>query len=392
MTYLRIMSGCVIVGSLLLHTGEAQSQDRPPTVFFDDFAGAPDGSAGWYSNPTGSGQRSEGRLVLTAPTGMGFAESGAENVVLDAPIQSITTQARYEGAADGGLWLWLRGGGYGSFGCGIGQGAWDGLYCNRDDRGLNPPSVILELVPTDLDITQDTMLRLDVSNILIGDTEGTRLEFWAWQGDTMPVNPQITFDDPHRLVPPKGCPGLYVGSPTAESATGTFGFMDVAADILPGDFDQNRLLDAKDIDSLSREARRLYAAPRLWLFDLNHDGSVDQLDIGVWVHELKNGWYGDADLNGEFNSDDMVQVFQGGEYEIGWVEPSGYIHNQAGWAEGDWNGDGLFTSDDIVIAFQDGGYEQGSRTDLAAVPEPAAWTLLVIGLPLWLFGRRTCAI
>ncbi len=67
------------------------------------------------------------------------------------------------------------------------------------------------------------------------------------------------------------------------------------------------------------------------------------------------------------------------------------LNNLAGWAEGDWNGDGIFTSDDFVIEFQDGGYEQGPRTDVAAVPEPGAWTLLVIGLVLWLFGRRTCA-
>ena len=84
-------------------------------------------------------------------------------------------------------------------------------------------------MPTDLDITQDTMLRLDVSNILMGDMEGTRLMFWAWQGDTMPVRPQITFDDPHRLVPTKGFPGFYVGTPTAQAAAATFGFMDVAA-------------------------------------------------------------------------------------------------------------------------------------------------------------------
>ena len=69
----------------------------------------------------------------------------------------------------------------------------------------------------------------------------------------------------------------------------------------------------------------------------------------------------------------------------------GYIVNPAGWSEGDWNGDGVFTSADFIIAFQDGGYEQGPRPDAAAVPEPAAWTLLVIGLSLWSFGRRTCA-
>ena len=62
------------------------------------------------------------------------------------------------------------------------------------------------------------------------------------------------------------------------------------------------------------------------------------------------------------------------------------------WAEGDWDGNGTFDSSDFVVAFTDGGYEQGPRTDMAAVPEPATWTLLVIGLVFWLFGRRTCAI
>ena len=229
MTFLRVLGGCAIVGAVLFPAERACSQDRPPTVFFDDFTGSADPNVGWYSNPEGSGPRSDGSLVLTASPGAGFAESGPSAIVLDIPIQSILTQARYEGAADGGVGLFLRGGGFGSFSCGIGQGAWDGLFCNRDDRGMDLPSVLLQLVPTDLDITQDTMLRLDVSNILVGDIEGTRLEFWAWQGDAVPVSPQITFDDPHRLVPTEGFPGFYVGTPTAQAATATFGFIDVAA-------------------------------------------------------------------------------------------------------------------------------------------------------------------
>ena len=88
------------------------------------------------------------------------------------------------------------------------------------------------------------------------------------------------------------------------------------------------------------------------------------------------------DLNGEFNSSDFSRPFILGRYET---------QQAAGWSEGDWNGDGLFDSADFVTAFQDGGYEQGPRTNVAAVPEPAAWTLLVMGSVVWLFGRRTCA-
>ena len=162
-----------------------------------------------------------------------------------------------------------------------------------------------------------------------------------------------------------------------------------------GDLDADDALDADDVDMLaSRIGRRGSRAG--WLpdaaFDMNGDSRVSVEDHRTWVKDLVHTWYGDADLNGMFNSADFVQVFQAGTYEVGWVGRFGNIHNQASWSEGDWNGDGLFNSDDFITAFQDGGYEQGPRTDVAAVPEPAAWTLLVIGFVLWLFSRRTCAI
>ena len=84
--------------------------------------------------------------------------------------------------------------------------------------------------------------------------------------------------------------------------------------------------------------------------------------------ELRDTWFGDANLDNEFNSDDMVYVFAAGRYETG---------ESAGWAAGDWNGDRVFSSGDMVIAFADGGYELGPRTGVAAVPEPASCLLLL---------------
>ena len=104
-----------------------------------------------------------------------------------------------------------------------------------------------------------------------------------------------------------------------------------------------------------------------------------RLDHRVWVKDLKRTWFGDADLDGEFNSNDFVQVFKAGTYET---------DSEAGWSEGDWNADGVFDSVDFITAFTDGGYEQGPRTGVAAVPEPAGWSLFVIGLLPWLLGRR----
>ena len=138
-----------------------------------------------------------------------------------------------------------------------------------------------------------------------------------------------------------------------------------------GDFNADDVLDATDIDTLTREVLRRERPWMSWdaMLDLNSDKGIDQEDHRLWIKELKHTWFGDANLNGEFNSSDMVQVFAAGKYETG---------EDAGWSEGDWNGDGLFDSSDMVTAFADGGYEKGLRTDAVAVPEPGGWLLLMM--------------
>jgi len=146
---------------------------------------------------------------------------------------------------------------------------------------------------------------------------------------------------------------------------------------IPGDFDSNGVLEANDIDLLSAEVRAGSNTPS---FDLNDDNLVNNGDRTVWVNELKQTYFGDADLNGEFNSGDFVIVFQAGEYEDG-------VAGNSGWATGDWDGDTEFASGDFVVAFQAGGFEQGPRAAVAAVPEPASWVLLSLAL-LMTFHRR----
>lgn len=130
-----------------------------------------------------------------------------------------------------------------------------------------------------------------------------------------------------------------------------------------GDFNENGILDAGDINILFANNH-----------DLNDDGVVDRGDRDFWVHDLAGTWYGDANLDGEFNSGDLVFAFQSGKYETD--EP-------ATWENGDWNLDGVFTSHDLVEAFQDDGYEQGPRPGVNAVPEPASWLILIAGLVGW---------
>ncbi|MFC1757753.1 tandem-95 repeat protein [Planctomycetota bacterium] len=60
---------------------------------------------------------------------------------------------------------------------------------------------------------------------------------------------------------------------------------------------------------------------------------------------------GDSNLDGEFNSQDLVLVLQVGEYEDD-------IVGNSSWAEGDWDCSGDFDSEDLILAFQHYGIEQ----------------------------------
>ena len=142
---------------------------------------------------------------------------------------------------------------------------------------------------------------------------------------------------------------------------------------LPGDYNWNGQLDAGDLDL---QAGAIAGGLHPKEFDLNGDDLVDFADRLAWVNDLKNTWIGDSNMDLQFNSGDMVQVFVRGKYETG---------EDAGWEDGDWNGDMKFGSSDMVAAFVAGGYEKGFKDPLpvaavSAVPEPTSLLLLSLGL------------
>ena len=106
-------------------------------------------------------------------------------------------------------------------------------------------------------------------------------------------------------------------------------------------------------------------------FDVNADSVVNDMDRQTWVNSLRKTYFGDSNLDGEFNSADFVLVFTTGQYEDS-------SPGNSGWRAGDWNGDGDFTRTDFVTAFQAGAYEQGPRL-AAAVPEPSGVGLVGLG-------------
>jgi hypothetical protein len=148
-----------------------------------------------------------------------------------------------------------------------------------------------------------------------------------------------------------------------------------------GDFDGNGLLDQYDIDRLTSP---ISGGENLVLLDVNRDGLVNSVDRREWVQDLKRTYFGDANLDGEFNSNDLIAVFQSAQYEDN-------IPANSTWSKGDWNGDKEFDSGDLVVAFQDGGFESGPRASSVAVPEPGNHLFaasVMVGLGGWRLRRR----
>ncbi len=146
----------------------------------------------------------------------------------------------------------------------------------------------------------------------------------------------------------------------------------------PCDVDGDGDCDADDIDAISLAVLGGVAELRL---DFNEDGDVTDADRVFYVEQLLESWIGDANLDREFNTADLVTAFQEGGYEDG-------IPGNAGWASGDWSGDLDFDTSDFVAAFQAGGFELGPRVPpaAAAVPEPTSSILLALGLGSVLLG------
>jgi hypothetical protein len=109
-----------------------------------------------------------------------------------------------------------------------------------------------------------------------------------------------------------------------------------------GDFDGNDVLQLSDVDLLTASIRGM---SRLgWLdgmFDLNSDSAHDTKDLRTWVVDLKSTWFGDANLDGEFNRSDLVALLQAGQYEDS-------VLGNSTWSTGDWNADGEFDRADLV--------------------------------------------
>ena len=160
-------------------------------------------------------------------------------------------------------------------------------------------------------------------------------------------------------------------------------------DDLPGDYNDDGVLDATDINLQSAEMKKPAAEQDLAKFDHNDDGVINVGEAGsdpsnwgdrlIWIRSLRGTSVGDSNFDGVFDSGDLVLVFGEGKYDTG---------DMADWSQGDWSGDMVFDSGDLVLAFQDGQYIAAAAP---SVPEPTSFGLTLLGMVvlLGIAGRRT---
>jgi hypothetical protein len=147
---------------------------------------------------------------------------------------------------------------------------------------------------------------------------------------------------------------------------------------LTGDFDKSGVLDAPDINDLTQ---KVADGTNPAAYDLDGDNLVDGADIRVWVKDLFKSWIGDANLDHEFSSADLVDVLASGTYEA---------NVDSVWTTGDFTGDRRTNSSDLVAALADGGYEAGRPAVAASVPEPTgiSWLVAMASLTIVRLRRR----
>ncbi len=178
----------------------------------------------------------------------------------------------------------------------------------------------------------------------------------AWLPATDGVGFSLTVIDPRMDLARWNTPDGWQVSRQLDGSPGT-------TDVTGGDFNGDGRVDVVDVDLLCA-AHRINDAR----FDLTSDGSVDHRDVALLIQDLLGTNFGDADLDGTFDSGDLVRVFQAGEYEDD-------RDGNSTWSDGDWDCDGDFLTSDLVLALQAGGFSAAATASLRRPPRVtlASW-------------------
>ena len=262
-------------------------------------------------------------------------------------------------------------------------------FAFSDSTTLEPgKTLIVANYDPELDLAQDTLFRLvytlQLDAKVVGpftgelgvDTAIIRLEREPVGGEDDPENSTVLVDRV-EYSNQQGWPQDLNGTGQSLNRVATDAYGDFSASwtsllrspgtvdfsvLAPGDVNGDGRIDVSDVDQLCAAIHDQSEDPR---YDLNRDQELTRDDHRFLIEEILGTSAGDANLDGTFNSQDLVLIFTNAEYEDD-------VEANSSWFDGDWNCDREFTSSDLVMAFQAGRYTE--------FPAPAA-------RPATLWGR-----
>jgi len=130
----------------------------------------------------------------------------------------------------------------------------------------------------------------------------------------------------------------------------------------PGDENQDRSLDAADIDLVLRNQGNAN-------YDLDGDAQTNRYDSDYIVQTIFGTEYGDSNLDHRINALDFNAL-------------ASRFGQSGTWVQGDFNGDGIVNTVDFTILAGNFGFASPapSLSLGALIPEPTTLTLLAFGL------------
>ena len=139
-----------------------------------------------------------------------------------------------------------------------------------------------------------------------------------------------------------------------------------------GDFNLDGLLDTRDVDLL---VSGIVDGENSTTLDMTSDGIVDDADLSMWLTDaaIANG-FTEAYLLGDANLDGVVNAVDLNEVGIHWLQDA------PRWSAGDFTANGTVNALDLNKVGIHWLASIPSAASPASVPEPAAFTLLLLGI------------
>ncbi len=186
--------------------------------------------------------------------------------------------------------------------------------------------------------TDSNGLGIDEAGAVAGDSSGPSFAIWQDQIALVGTHFAVSGSPPSRYRTYDAMTVRYLDQiqtiiePSGQQLTLLDGQF---SHLRPGDFTNDGLITTEDIDAI---LQAIIAGSTSLLYDLDHNGRIEEADGDYLIYELLQTGYGDTNLDGEVTIADLTVM----------AEHYGAA-GTAGWATGDFNGDRIVGIGDLSV-------------------------------------------